>query len=427
MRGVEAASSASKTTVTFMYSTGDISAADVAKFEALNPDIQVRQIEPNTTTMNAMFAAGNPPDIISAHVYDIPQFVLKNQIADITPFLQKSTVIKMSDLAPVNNAYRYDAKSLSYGKGPYWGIAKDWSQDGTMWYNAALFKSAGVALPSMTAAPTLDELVALGKKLTGRASGTIKIYGLDLAFGWSHNYRHILHYMETMGPNSSFFSADGSTCDFTTKDATTVLQSYVNWGKANIGPNPATPDSNGPDKLLYTGRSAMTEEGYWITGGLMSQGANGGELPTAGNYMLGAAPVVGSHRVSETYFSQGFVMAAKSQVKDAAWRLVEYFFGPTGATERARIGWGIPALKSVFPYLPKTGPAAQWYYSMQAEQKWFASMQYTPFASQDALQTVVLNETNNVILGKETLAQAQANMTSQVNKLLAAGKAALVG
>jgi multiple sugar transport system substrate-binding protein len=422
---VGAASSAAKTTVNLMYGSGDFTPANKAEFLKLNPDINLRQLEFNQTTLNAMFAAGSPPDIILAHVYDIPAYVLKNQIADITPFLQKSTAIKMNDLAVVNNAYRFDAKSLKLGSGPFYGIAKDWSQDGTMWYNTALFKAAGVAVPSQAKAPNIADLLPLATKLTTRSSGAIQTYGMDLAWTWTHTYRHILHLMDTTG--SSFFSADGSTSDWTTKDATAALQFIVEWGKANVGPGPLTVDSSSPAAVFAGGRSAMLMEGYWIQGQLLTSGTNGGSVKNLSNYVLGPAPVLGSHRVSETYFSQGFVMSSASKVKDAAWKLVEYYFGPKSGAERAQIGWGIPALKSVVGGMPHTGPSAEIFHAMQSEQKYFKVMPYTPFASQDAIANVVQGELAKVVQGQETLGSAQSSITRQVNRLLKAGKASLVG
>jgi multiple sugar transport system substrate-binding protein len=236
-----------------------------------------------------------------------------------------------------------------------------------------------------------------------------------------------MHLMSTMAKGSSFYSADGTTCDFGSANATTVLQAAVNWGKANIGPGAITADSSGCNTRLINGRSAMIMQGEWIVGPLMTGSTTGGPVSNIADFVLGPAPVLGSYRVSETYFSQGFVMSAGSKVKDAAWKLVEYFFGPKGADERAKIGWGEPGLKSAFQYFPKTGAAAEWYNSTQTEAKYFATMPYSPYASSDDVNSVMLNEIANVILGKETLAQAQANMTSQVNAKLAAGKASLLG
>jgi multiple sugar transport system substrate-binding protein len=231
--------------------------------------------------------------------------------------------------------------------------------------------------------------------------------------------------MDTMG--SSFFSADGTTSDWTTKDATAVLQFIVDWGKANVGPGPMTPDSSSPAAVFAGGRAAMLMEGYWIQGQLLTSGANNGPVKNLSNYVLGPAPLLGSTRVSETYFSQGFVMANASKVKEAAWTFVEYYFGPTAGAERAKIGWGIPALKSVLGNMPHSGPSTEIFKSMQAEQKYFKVMPYTPFASQDAMATIVQGELQKVIQGQETLPSAQSNITRQVNRLLKAGKSSLVG
>jgi multiple sugar transport system substrate-binding protein len=294
-----------------------------------------------------------------------------------------------------------------------------------MWYNTGIFKAAGVPVPDTTRAPNIADLLPLARKLTTRSSGAIQTYGMDLAWTWTHTYRHILHLMHTMG--ASFFSADGTTSDWTTKAATAVLQFIVDWGKANVGPGPLTVDSSSPAAIFAGGRSAMLMEGYWIEGQLLTSGANGGPVKNLSNYVLGPAPVLGSTRASETYFSQGFVMSAASKVKDAAWKLVEYYFGPQGGSERAKIGWGIPALKSLFGETPHTGPSSEVYRAMQAEQKYFQVMPYTPFASQDAIATIVQSELGKVVQGQQSLSAAQSSITSQVNRLLKAGKSSLVG
>jgi hypothetical protein len=54
-------------------------------------------------------------------------------------------------------------------------------------------------------------------------------------------------------------------------------------------------------------------------------------------------------------------------------------------------------------------------------------MPYTPFASQDAIATIVQTELGKVVQGQESLGAAQSSITRQVNRLLKAGKSALVG
>jgi multiple sugar transport system substrate-binding protein len=120
-------------------------------------------------------------------------------------------------------------------------------------------------------------------------------------------------------------------------------------------------------------------------------------------------------------------MATASKVKDAAWKLVEYYFGPQGGGERAKIGWGIPALKPLFGDMPRSGSSAEIYHAMLAEQRYFKVMPYTPFASQDAIATIVQTELGKVVQGQESLSAAQSSITTQVNRLLKAGKASLVG
>ena len=83
---VGAARSADQTTVTLMYGSGDFTPANKAEFLKLNPDINLKQLEFNQTTLNAMFAAGSPPDIILATCMIFPRMCSRTRL----PTLRRS-------------------------------------------------------------------------------------------------------------------------------------------------------------------------------------------------------------------------------------------------------------------------------------------------------------------------------------------------
>jgi multiple sugar transport system substrate-binding protein len=175
--------SSEETTITVMAGAQDLPTELIADFEAKNPNIKVNHILTDPARLNTMLAAGNPPDIAPGGAVGSANINARGLATDLTPFLDKSTVLKEDDLQPVNDSFRWDGKQS--GKGPLYGIVKDWSQDNTLWYNTALFDKAGVPQLSETEPVTYDELLQTAKKLTVKEGNTNSVHGLGLEWGWS--------------------------------------------------------------------------------------------------------------------------------------------------------------------------------------------------------------------------------------------------
>ena len=105
---------------------------------------------------------------------------------NLEPYIAKSTVLKSSDLAPINDLFRWNGKQQ--GVGPRYGLVKDWSMDTTLWFNKNAFAAAGVKPVAENQSLGFDEMLAMAKKLTIKKSGQYVQYGLDIAWGWSMPY-----------------------------------------------------------------------------------------------------------------------------------------------------------------------------------------------------------------------------------------------
>lgn len=405
-------SSAGITNLTVMYNSNEMTPAHVSAFQKANPTIKIKFIATDPVRLNAMFAAGTPPDFArAAGVTDAPNLASRGLALALDSYLQKSSVLKPSDLMPVNDAWRWSGRQ---GIGPYYGITKDYSLDGMYWYNTKLFDQAHVPYPSKDTPLSYDQLLDTASKLTVRQGSAIRVYGLDAQ--WA-DPAHILQMIVQQGGN--LFNGDFSQADFTTKEAQNALQWYVNYAKAHVGPSPLDPNPDGWDGPPFLAdRMAISQYGFWF----------GGQISTAVNDLtshvdFAPAPVMGSKRVSASFSAVGAWIPAQSKNKDAAWTLMEFFMAGPPAHERAKSGWGLPALKSLQAEIPQAKPyQLEAFQTQQNELKYLSILQFSPYAQLSAIQTVIDKHLQDVLKGSATLSSAAQQITDGVNLLLQQGK-----
>ena len=378
--------------------------------------IKIKQIGYDVTKLTAMLSSGNPPDIVRGMgVLDTPYLVAHDVAQDLDSYFAKSTVLKSDDIDPINDAWRYDGSKQ--GSGPRYGLAKDWSQDAMFWYNTALFDSAGVKYPSGVDPVSYDEWLDLGKRLTQRVKGKTKVYGMSAnGLGFTNLFSTM-----TAQQGGQIFNADLSAVDFTSPEAIKALNWYLEYAKANVGPTPVNPDPNGWDWPTFQARRmAMPNDGYWF-GGMIST-----DDKIAAVSRLAPAPQFGGTRLSPCAAATGYWIAKASKNKDAAWRLFEWYFGEEPAKERAKTGTGIPGLKSLRSLLPQDKPYQKQAYEVQMnELKYFSVQSFTPYVRSDALDGVVNAALPAAIKNGTPAAKLADTLTTNMNKQLAQGKAAL--
>jgi multiple sugar transport system substrate-binding protein len=401
-----------ETTLTVMVGAQDLSEEQIAEFEAANPDIKLNLILTDATRLNTMLASGNPPDIAVGGAVGSANINARGLATDLTPYLEKSEVLKESDLQPVNDSFRWDGTRS--GRGPLYGIVKDWSQDATLWYNTALFDKAGVPYLSDTEATTYDDLLEIAKRLTVTEGGATATYGLGLEWAWSL-YGPMSAMIMQQG--EKLYSDDLTRIDFTTGAAQRAFQWYVDFAKAGVGPTSLNPLPDGSDFSTFAAeRMAITQDGYWF-------GGNFAENAALQTVRMAPAPVMGDKRASPAYTGQGWWIPEQAANKDAAWKLIEYYMAGPPAEARAKSGWGLPSLKSLMDKLPQDLPYQKQAYEVaQNELQYAVPLADSPYISLDLLNATIDTYLQRAIKGELSVQDACAALTDELNKVLAQGK-----
>ncbi|MFJ8357268.1 extracellular solute-binding protein [Streptomyces sp. NPDC093984] len=366
--------------ITVMVNEGDI-ADDQIKQAQKELGIRIIRVKYDVTRLIAMLTAGKPPELVrGVGATDAPYFAARGVAENLDPYFAKSTVLKVDDLDPVNDLWRWDGKAQ--GKGPRYGMAKDFSQDSMYWYNTALFDQKSVAYPSATEPITYEEWLEKAEQLTQRKGGQTRVFGGSYnGVGLTVNLAAL-----TAAAGGNLFTDDYATIDFSSPEARTALTWYVDYAKTGVGPSLINPNPDAWDGPTYMAdRMAMTNSGYWL-GGMI----NGDEKVAKVSRLAPAPRFAGGPRISACQAGTGFWMPKKAHNKQAAWRVFEWFFGQGPAKDRATGGWGIPSLKSLRPLMPRQNDYQRQVIAVQeAELKHFSVVSFTPYAKVEALDAVV--------------------------------------
>ncbi|GAA3794028.1 extracellular solute-binding protein [Streptomyces phyllanthi] len=405
--------SGSGQTVTVMVKPGEITPDDV-KQARKDLGIKIILVKYDITKLIAMMTTGSPPDLVrGAGAVDAPYFAARDLMEDLDPYFARSTVLRPADLDPVNDLWRYDGRTQ--GKGPRYGMAKDFSQDSMYWYNTSLFDKAGVDYPPETEPVTYEEWLENAKRLTRRRNGQTTV------FGGSYNglMKSSLLASLTAAAGGSLFTDDYSRVDFTTPEARKALGWYIEYCRTKVGPSPIQPDPNAWDGPTYqASRMAMSNSGYWL-GGMI-----GTDRKLAKVSRLAPAPVFGQGpRISPCQSGTGLWMPKKARHKDAAWRVFEWFFGEAPARARASGGWGIPTLKSLRPLMPAQQEYQKRTLQVQdAELRHFSVISFTPYATADALDALFNQVAPAAMTGGISVDTLAGRLNSAMNEQLERGK-----
>ncbi|MFG2786381.1 extracellular solute-binding protein [Streptomyces sp. NPDC048419] len=400
-------------TVTMMVEPDDIT-PDLVKQAKKDTGITIRRVDFDITKLIAMLTSGNPPDLVRAvGATDAAYFAARDVMEELDPYFARSSVLRVDDLDPVNDLWRYDGRTQ--GKGPRYGMAKDFSQDSMYWYNTAAFDKKGVGYPAETEPVTFEEWLENAQRLVQRSKGQTTV------FGGSYNGLTRLTLMATLTASAggSLFSDDFSRADFTSSEARKALAWYIGYCRLNVGPTPVDPAPEGWDGPSYqAGRMAMSNSGYWL-GGMI-----GTDRKLAQVSRLAPAPVfAGGPRISACQGGTGLWMPRKARNKDAAWRVFEWFFGEAPAKARAAGGWGIPTLKSLRPLMPgKEDYQERALKAQESELEHFSVVSVTPYITGDAFDSLFNQLTPAAMRGEMSVVTLAGHLNSAINDQLKRGK-----
>jgi hypothetical protein len=118
---ISSGGSGGKTTLTVMTNaaTGNTEFGTKAQIAAAEKKfgITINLLAYDVTKLTAMLSSGNPPDIVRGMgVLDTPYLVAHDVATNLDPYFAKSTVLRISDLDPINDVWRYDGTRQGRGR-----------------------------------------------------------------------------------------------------------------------------------------------------------------------------------------------------------------------------------------------------------------------------------------------------------------------
>lgn len=403
-------------TLTIMSPTGEITDDFVKGFQAAYPQLKITQINTDPTRLNAMLAAGNPPDLVRDSGTDVTPYIASQGLAlNLDDYIAQSSVLKDADIMPVNDLWKWDG--TQQGKGSRYGIAKDWSQDAMWWYDTEVWAAAGLPARDPNTPITYDELLDAAKAMTKRSGGKTTMYGL---WNVTPDIDRIAAMVATAG--GRIISEDLSKVDFSSPEAQKALSWIVQAGKEGLGYSVAnpSPDWDGPE--MFAGKQATACQGYWYTGFTETTAP-----AFESKLQFNAAPLLGSQRISPSFGAVGFWIPAKAKNPGASFAWLEWYCGGAGAKQRISAGDGLPSLRSLLPSLPQRNDFERKAVATQNNELSHIDVVQvaSPYAQNTAINTVLAKDFPQAISGSLSVGALADLLTTDVNAVLAAGKKAL--
>jgi multiple sugar transport system substrate-binding protein len=398
-----------------MSQPNDLSDDTIALVQATYPNIKIERIDRDMTRLNAMVAAGTPPDVINLSATQMPLMIIQDQLLDLTSYFEGSSVLKMDDLGPSISYWKFDGSKV--GSGAIYGMHKDWSPDLSLFVNLAAFAEAGLPTPEPNKVFSYAELAEIAPALQKTSGDRIERVGSHIEHGWLDGYvlRRLLEEGETMYP------ADYAAA--TIKDNPKVVEflTYVyELSKENLIWNPLNPSPTGwvGDDFLK-GQLGVMHMGYWYGGAI--RGAS--DSPIAEQVMMLPGATWTGQRANPSLGGSGLVIAKQSKNVDAAWQFFEYYMGGEPAVERAKSGWGVPALTSLYSLLPQETAFDKQLYAVLQDELPYAEtpMDINPYSRGFGTWATHLEA---ALRGSISIEEAIANLDMDVNQGIADSRAA---
>ncbi len=402
-----------------MMAAGELSDDQVAQFNTDYAPIVLERLDPDETRFFAMLAAGNPPDLYRIQAPSIPQLIGRNIIRDLTPYFQTSAALKPDDLAP-GNYYYFAEDAFNIGKGKIYGMVKDFSEDYSQYVNKTLLDEIGVAVPSTTEPMDYDQLAQFAKDTTVVEGGANKVTGWFFESGWAVR----TWMLRLMAMDQSLYSEDFSSINIVNNpEAVAAIKWHFDLQQAKYANSPINPLQNwaGPDFLARL--SAAVQYGFWFSGFVLNNRPP--EYPDDEILHI-PAPMYNKKRMSPTHAATGTVMTQDTKNPDQAWAAFEWYNGKEPAIDRAKSGWGIPGLKSLYALIPEETPAQKQFKDVMLDELNYADtvLQYNPYLLQSEPQpesAAYAKYSEPVLNGTGTFEEMLQSIEDEVNAAIKDG------
>ncbi len=385
----------------------------IDEFERDNAGLKVKfiHIQQNyDAVLTTMMAGRRAPDIFYISPSMLGSMLAKRVLLNLSPYLEKSAVVRLEDFFPQTvEPYRWDGRR--FGRGPVYGLCKDWSPDYLVYYNKDLFEKEGIDLPD--GSWTREEFVDIAQRLTKRDER-----GRTVQFGVYNNCNPEQWIWQSGG---RIFSEDRTRVLLESAQVIEALEFAAGLStRWRVAPGYAEQAQSPVNVMFETGRVAMCFYGQWFAPQFRKN---------IKNFAWG---VVTPPRAREdVYVSGGMVgygIYAYSERAAETWRFMEYLVGPQGQEAIARIGWNIPAHKAtaygpVFVDNPDLDGEVTRTFLRAAEKT--RLFQHSPYITSSEFRLHFNPEWELVMLGEKSVAEAMRDATRRINQAIRDNRALL--
>jgi multiple sugar transport system substrate-binding protein len=272
------------------------------------------------------FAGGEPPDVFLMNYRYLGQFEAKGALEPVAPFLEGSASLSPEDFYP-------EAMAAFQNDGVQTCMPQNVSSL-VMYYNADLFRQAGVQVPS--AGWTWDEMVAAASELTSDVDrdGTIDVYGL----GTDVEIIRLAPFIWSNGAELVDDPVRPTRFSIGTLKAVQPIQAFLDLrGIAGVTPTDEEAESADFETRFLDGQLAMMMESRKVVP----------SFRTIEDFTWDVAPLPIHEQPATILHSDAYCITASSEHKDQAWTFLEFALGTEGQETAATTGRTVPSLRSV--------------------------------------------------------------------------------
>ncbi|NHN28975.1 ABC transporter substrate-binding protein [Paenibacillus agricola] len=370
-------------------------------FMKKNPNIEVQSefigFDDYMNKVNTQAAGGNLPDVMQIHEGIINEYVSRNLLVDLNPFVTKGTI----NLKNVDAIYLPDKVD-----GKLWGINLG-TNSATMVYDPALFAKAGVEelKPGYTYDDMANALRAIKAKLGN------DFYGITLDNG----YDGLKHYVRQSG--TMFYSADGKKLGYT--DDKVFVDYFTFWQKLMKEGLTPTPEVQSEFKqlensLLVNGKAAIQPV---FSNQIVA-------LSTAAKRPLKMTVYPSLPNGKEGHFlkaAMSFAVTSGSKNQEAAAKLIDFFTNDVEGNDILAAERGIPVSseirKSVSAKVPET--SKQMFSYIEIAQKYARESDPPSPAGDTEIRTLVSKIQEQINFGKLTPEEGAKQFRKDAESILA--------
>jgi multiple sugar transport system substrate-binding protein len=245
----------------------------INKFNATNPDIHVSvtTVEwPGYDQLNAQFAAGDPPDLVTIHESVLSDYQSKALILPLDDLLKTAGV--------TTDQFTDAARQGATKDGKFYGMPIDtWTM--LFHVNMDLFKQAGLVNADGTPMfpKSADELVAQAEQFKAKTGKPylIQYFSNETALFMRNFYTYLFQ------QNSDFF-ADPKHVKLTTPEAKRVVEMFKTLYDKNLTTKAL--DYSGAINAFLAGEGGVHMNGTWVVGDYDAQAKKPGTALNKGGY-----------------------------------------------------------------------------------------------------------------------------------------------